>query len=129
MRSPVPSEPTYVSSETHGVPVTSGTTHDPAHADAGAATSTAHRATEHATRTTPSRPSWPTRALLALVQLYRWTALVRSPRCRFLPTCSGYAVDALRTHGALKGTVLAVRRVGRCHPWNPGGLDPVPPRE
>lgn len=70
-----------------------------------------------------------TRLLLGLIHLYRLTALVRTPRCRFLPTCSGYAVEALRTHGAFVGTWLAIRRVGRCHPWNPGGIDPVPPRE
>jgi uncharacterized protein len=67
--------------------------------------------------------------LLKLLALYRATALVRSPRCRFLPTCSTYAVQALRTHGAARGTWLAIRRVGRCHPWNPGGIDPVPPRK
>jgi uncharacterized protein len=75
------------------------------------------------------RPTPIARLLLGLVHLYRLTAAVRAPRCRFLPTCSGYAVEALREHGALRGTWLAVRRVGRCHPWNPGGIDPVPPRE
>jgi putative membrane protein insertion efficiency factor len=50
------------------------------------------------------------------------------PRCRFYPSCSAYAVQALRTHGPLRGTLLAVRRLLRCHPWNPGGIDPVPPR-
>lgn len=69
------------------------------------------------------------RLLLGLVHLYRLTAVARAPRCRFLPSCSTYAVQALRTHGALRGTWLAMRRVGRCHPWNPGGIDPVPPRK
>ena len=50
------------------------------------------------------------------------------PRCRFYPSCSAYAVEALTTHGPLRGSWLAVRRLLRCHPWNPGGLDPVPPR-
>lgn len=50
------------------------------------------------------------------------------PRCRFYPSCSAYAVTALRRHGALKGSWLAVRRLGRCHPWNPGGVDHVPPK-
>jgi len=50
------------------------------------------------------------------------------PRCRFYPSCSAYAVEAIRVHGAAKGTVLATARIGRCHPWNPGGVDHVPPR-
>lgn len=77
----------------------------------------------------PPRPSPLARLALGLLALYRATAVLRTPRCRFLPTCSGYAVEAVRVHGGLKGTVLAVRRVGRCHPWNPGGFDPVPPRK
>lgn len=70
-------------------------------------------------------------ALLAIgaVRAYQWTALVRSPRCRFHPSCSGYALEALRVHGALRGSWLAFRRLSRCHPWNPGGVDHVPPRE
>jgi putative membrane protein insertion efficiency factor len=46
--------------------------------------------------------------------------------CRFEPTCSAYAAEAIRTRGAVRGTILAVKRIGRCHPWSPGGLDPVP---
>lgn len=49
------------------------------------------------------------------------------PRCRFYPSCSNYAIEALRVHGAARGSWLAARRVGRCHPWHAGGLDPVPP--
>jgi uncharacterized protein len=77
-------------------------------------------------------PGRPTRALLALVRGYQWfvsPALVwaMGPRCRFFPSCSCYAADALRMHGALHGSWLAARRVLRCHPFHPGGFDPVPP--
>jgi len=48
------------------------------------------------------------------------------PSCRFHPSCSNYALEALQTHGAAKGSWLAARRVCRCHPWHPGGYDPVP---
>lgn len=48
------------------------------------------------------------------------------PSCRFHPTCSHYAIEALNKHGAIKGLWLAMRRIARCHPWHPGGHDPVP---
>ena len=67
--------------------------------------------------------------LLGIVWLYRATAAFRGPRCRFHPSCSSYAYEALRVHGALRGGWLAIRRLGRCHPWNPGGVDHVPPRK
>jgi len=51
------------------------------------------------------------------------------PRCRFFPSCSNYAIEALRVHGAGRGSWLAARRICRCHPWHPGGFDPVPPRQ
>jgi uncharacterized protein len=90
---------------------------------------TSERAPEAQGTAATRGPSLLARPLLLLVHLYRATAIVRTPRCRFLPTCSTYAVEALRTHGALRGTWLAIRRVGRCHPWNLGGFDPVPPRK
>lgn len=65
--------------------------------------------------------------LIALVRAYQLTlSPLLGPRCRFLPTCSNYAIDALRQHGALRGASLALRRIGRCHPWGGQGADPVP---
>lgn len=73
------------------------------------------------------------RALVALlvapIRLYQVAVSpLLGPRCRFYPSCSNYAVQALRRHGPLRGTALAAWRVLRCHPWNPGGIDPVPPK-
>ncbi|NYE64060.1 hypothetical protein FHW58_005295 [Duganella sp. 1224] len=51
------------------------------------------------------------------------------PSCRFYPSCSNYALEALQVHGAARGSWLAVKRVCRCHPWHEGGLDPVPPAD
>lgn len=66
--------------------------------------------------------------LVAAVRLYqRWVSPMRPPTCRFYPSCSAYAVTALERHGLVRGTWLALRRLGRCHPWNPGGVDHVPP--
>ena len=65
--------------------------------------------------------------LILLIRFYRRFLSPLKPRtCRFHPTCSAYALEALARHGAVWGSYLAVRRVLRCHPWNPGGLDPVP---
>ncbi|MYN04236.1 membrane protein insertion efficiency factor YidD [Pseudoduganella sp. DS3] len=67
--------------------------------------------------------------LTFLIRVYQ-VALspLMGPRCRFYPSCSNYALEALRVHGAAKGSYLATRRVCRCHPWNAGGVDPVPPK-
>jgi putative membrane protein insertion efficiency factor len=66
-----------------------------------------------------------------LVWLLRGYKLLLSPllgqNCRFYPSCSSYAIEALQIHGAARGSWLAARRVCRCHPWNEGGVDPVPP--
>ena len=65
--------------------------------------------------------------LILLIRFYRRFLSPLKPRtCRFHPTCSANALEALERHGAFWGSYLAVRRVLRCHPWNPGGLDPVP---
>jgi putative membrane protein insertion efficiency factor len=65
--------------------------------------------------------------LLAVVRFYqRAVSPALPPRCRFYPTCSAYAVEAIERHGAARGTWLAVRRLLKCAPWHPGGIDPVP---
>jgi putative membrane protein insertion efficiency factor len=68
-----------------------------------------------------------TRLLVLLVHVYR-AALgpLLGGSCRFTPSCSAYAIEALERHGPLRGFALAVRRVLRCHPWSPAGHDPVP---
>ena len=71
----------------------------------------------------------PARALAWVVQLYRvWISPLTPPSCRFTPTCSEYAVEALRQRGAVVGLGLTVVRVLKCAPWHPGGWDPVPER-
>lgn len=67
--------------------------------------------------------------LIAAVAGYRrLISPLLPPRCRYWPTCSEYAQEALTIHGALRGTWLSVRRIGRCHPWGGHGYDPVPQR-
>ena len=69
-----------------------------------------------------------TRLLVALLRGYQ---LLLSPMmgqsCRFYPSCSNYAIEALRIHGSARGSLLSLRRVCKCHPWNDGGVDLVPP--
>ncbi len=88
------------------------------------------------------RPAWPvhpkprvtfyydaviSRLLIALLRFYkRFISPLLGPRCRFHPSCSEYAMQAISRHGTLRGGWLATRRLGRCHPFHPGGLDPVP---
>jgi uncharacterized protein len=70
-----------------------------------------------------------TRVLIAMLAAYKhYVSPLLPPACRFHPTCSEYMAEALREHGFGRGLWLGVRRLGRCHPWNEGGLDPVPPR-
>ena len=65
--------------------------------------------------------------LIALIKLYRLTLSPFIGRaCRFQPTCSVYAEEAIRNHGVVRGCWLAARRLGKCHPWGPTGYDPVP---
>ena len=67
------------------------------------------------------------RILLGLIRLYQFTlSTVMGKQCRFHPSCSYYMADAVRKFGAGKGAYLGIARVCRCHPWNPGGHDPVP---
>jgi putative membrane protein insertion efficiency factor len=68
------------------------------------------------------------RPLILLVRGYqRWISPLLPPVCRFYPTCSEYAVEALRVHGAIRGLALTAWRLLRCAPWHPGGVDLVPP--
>jgi putative membrane protein insertion efficiency factor len=67
------------------------------------------------------------RLLILFVKLYqRLVSPLLPPACRFYPSCSAYAVQALELHGAARGIWLTLRRLSRCHPFHPGGLDPVP---
>lgn len=67
--------------------------------------------------------------LVGLVRLYQLTlGWFLGGHCRFQPSCSNYAIEALRIHGAFRGALLAARRVSRCHPFHPGGYDPPPPK-
>ena len=63
-----------------------------------------------------------------VVAYRRWVSPALPARCRFYPSCSAYALEAVGTHGAIRGIGLAIWRLLRCHPFHPGGFDPVPPR-
>jgi uncharacterized protein len=81
-------------------------------------------------RTAPDKGTVPARLLMFPIAGYRrFISPLLGPRCRFAPSCSEYALTALAEHGAARGFWLAVARIARCHPFNPGGYDPVPARK
>ncbi len=68
--------------------------------------------------------------IIGFLKLYRtFVSPMYGQVCRFYPSCSAYALEAVERHGAVRGCWLAARRLVRCHPWNPGGYDPVPPTD
>jgi putative membrane protein insertion efficiency factor len=81
--------------------------------------------------TLPRQPfildNWLAAALIPVIQVYRqWISPLLGPRCRFIPSCSAYAIEAIRRHGSFRGGWLTLRRLSRCHPFTPCGCDPVP---
>jgi uncharacterized protein len=72
------------------------------------------------------RPSSLVRAMISVIGVYQGVRGAKPSPCRFVPTCSSYATEALHRHGALRGGWMALRRVGRCHPFGAHGVDPVP---
>ncbi len=86
------------------------------------------------TTTTPTPAAPPrlgigARLIRRAILVYQWLFSWRASPCRYVPTCSTYALEAVEVHGAVRGTWLAVRRLSRCHPWGGHGHDPVPERK
>jgi uncharacterized protein len=73
-------------------------------------------------------PGLAARGAFGLVRVYQRLTANRPSPCRYVPTCSNYALDAYEQHGFLRGSWLTAKRIGRCHPWSSSGWDPVPPR-
>ena len=76
-----------------------------------------------------AKPSWLARPLIAFVRLYQIVRAGRPSPCRYWPTCSSYAIEALQVHGAFRGLGLAAWRIARCNPFGGHGVDPVPPKK
>ena len=75
----------------------------------------------------PAASGWLGAVLLAVIGFYRhWISPLLGPRCRFIPSCSAYGLEAIARHGAARGSWLTLKRLLRCHPWTPCGCDPVP---
>lgn len=77
---------------------------------------------------TTSRLSPVAQVLVLLMRAWQFVPRIDPQRCRFYPSCSAYGITSVRRFGAVRGSWLAIRRLGRCHPWNPGGVDHVPRR-
>ena len=86
---------------------------------------TGHEPSDHIARPTTAGARL---VVLPIVAYRRWISPALPARCRFYPSCSAYALEAVAIHGAIRGTGLAIWRLLRCHPFHPGGFDPVPPR-
>jgi uncharacterized protein len=71
-------------------------------------------------------PGWAARRAMGVVRLYQWVPASKPSPCRYVPSCSNYALDAFEIHGFFRGLWLTTRRLGRCHPWGGQGWDPVP---
>ena len=75
----------------------------------------------------PAASGWLGTVLLTVIGFYRhWISPLLGPRCRFIPSCSAYGLEAIARHGAARGSWLTLKRLLRCHPWTPCGCDPVP---